>query len=68
MRKSINNVLEKLNLSLGSYKVCEYKTEKRGIRARPDPFEKPNWTQPRFVSKLTLESQNSQGSSRGSLC
>lgn len=24
MRKSINNVLEKLNLSLGSYKVCEY--------------------------------------------
>lgn len=68
MRKSINNVLEKLNLCLGSYKVCECKTDKRGIQGHLDPFEQPDWTQPRFVSKLNLESQNSQGSHRGSLC
>lgn len=46
-------------------KPVSTRLKKKGNQAHLDPFEKPNWAQPRFVSKLTLESQNSQGSHRG---
>lgn len=60
MRKSINNVLEKLNVCLGSYKVCEYKTETRGIWAHLDPFEKTNWTQPGLCLSWTWKAQTAE--------
>ena len=63
MRKSINKLLEKLDLAAqpGILKrVFEYKDWQkahrvRGLQAHLDHFEKLNSTQPRFVSKLNLE-------------